>query len=550
MNVLGINQIPGMLAWQHDSAAALVKDGKLIAAVEEERFNRVRHSRNYPSKAIKFCLDKGGITLKDVDIIAISYNPYAFMKRWPINFHPKSLIQHILNLGLFLIYKRSVRKETDAKVVYIDHHLAHASSAHRASGFSESNSLTIDGSGETESFAFFVCRDGVIKRKWGIQLDGLWGSKKWRSIGLVYSRVSNFLGLGVHSEGKTMGLASYGEPRFDFSKILNITRHNKFKIDRRLVLKMYPHVERKRKDSIDQIHKDFAASLQKALEDSIVNLAREAYEYSGICNFTLAGGVALNCNTNTKLLEQDFVDNIFIQPAANDGGAALGAALEVAARFGESADFKMEHAYWGPEFNNDEIETALIDAKTEYEQVDNPAQVAAKLVREGELLCWFQGAAELGPRALGNRSIIGDPTRKGIDDKINKYVKHREQWRPFAPSVAEEDVHKYFKIVKSKESSSPYMLHVFYVRDKHLDKLPSITHIDGSSRIQTVRKDQNPRYYELIKEFEKLSGYSIVLNTSFNDAGEPIVTTPKDALRCFFGTGLDVMVIGNFLVRK
>ncbi|MBU1159793.1 hypothetical protein KKD04_01240 [Patescibacteria group bacterium] len=550
MKILGINQIPGMFAWQHDSAAALIKNGKLVAMSEEERFNRTRHSRGYPHKAINFCLKKGNIKMQDLDIIAISYNPYAFLKRFPVNFYWRSLLQNILNLGLFWYFKWQIKSQTKAKIVFIDHHLAHAASAFRCSGFEKANIFTIDGSGETESFAFFIGENGKIKRVWDIPFDNFWSTKKWKSIGLVYSRVTNFLGLGTNGEGKTMGLASYGKPVYDFSRILKISNHKNYYIDRRNVSKLYKELERKNADDpLSDGHKNLAASLQNALEESIVNLAKEANNYSKIKNFCLAGGVALNCNANSRILDQDFCDNIFIQPAANDAGAALGAALEAGSFFEKPINFKLEHAYWGADFSDNEIEKTLKESKLNYKKVDNIEEAAAKLITQGRIIGWFQGAMEMGPRALGNRSIIANPAIKGINDKVNNYVKHRERWRPFAPSVAEEDATEYFEGVE-KISESPFMLHTFFVKEKYRGIFPAITHVDGSSRIQTVNKKQNEKYYKLLKELEKINKYPIVLNTSFNDKGEPIVCTPKDAIRCFFSTGLDALAIGNFLLEK
>ncbi len=549
MNILGINQTPSMISWQHDSAAAFIKDGKLIACAEEERFSRVRHARGYPKKAVKYCLEEAGVNFSDIDVIAVGYNPYVFLRR-SINLHPVNLIKNFTNLIFFVVYMRNLKKETGAKIMYIDHHLSHAASAYRCSGFNKANILTVDGSGETESFTFFVGKDSKLHRIWDIPLGGLFSKKKWSSIGLVYTRVTGFLNLGVHGEGKTMGLASYGKPKFDFSKILKIDNHKKYFINRRNIGKLYSKLERvNSKEEITQEHKDLAASLQNALENSIINLAKEAYNHNGIKNICLAGGVTLNCSTNTKILEQGFCDNLFIQPAAHDGGIPLGSAMEASYLVGDSPDFEMIHAYWGPGFSNNEIESALKDAKTIYKYYENIEEITAKFITDGSIVGWFQGRMEMGPRALGNRSILADPTNKGISDKINTNVKHREVWRPFAPSVTEEDATKYFKGV-DKAKDSPFMMHTFFVKEKYKNTFPSITHIDGSSRIQTIRREQNSRYYSLIKEIEKINGYPMVLDTSFNDQGEPIVCTPKDALRCFFSTGIDVLVIGNFVVRK
>ncbi len=547
MNILGINQIPGMLSWLHDSAAALVRDGKIIASAEEERFNRVRHYRGYPQQAIGYCLKAGGITLADVDYIAVAYNPYAFLKR--PNLHWKSLFRNLFNLGVCWAYKRQMKRQTKAKVVFISHHLAHAASAYYCSGFDKANILTIDGSGETESFAFFIGEHGKIRRVWDIPLSMLISKGKWRSIGLIYTSVTSLLNLGVNGEGKTMGLASYGQPTYDFSDILNIRSHNDYNIDRRRLSAKYGHLQRKAGEPLSEEHKNLAASLQQALEKSIVNLAREAGEYSGSKNFCLAGGCALNCNTNSAILKQDFCDNIFIQPAASDGGIALGAALEVAAQKGKPNNSQLENAYLGPSFTNDEIETVLKGAKVAYRRETDIAVTTARLITSGKIVAWFQGRMEMGPRALGTRSILADPAISGMSEQINNNVKHREAWRPFAPSVAEEAAPRYFQGL-DKAKGSPFMLHTFFVKDEYRAAFPAITHVDGSSRIQTVRRDQNERYYDLLKELEKINGHPLVLNTSFNDKGEPIVCTPQDALRCFFATGIDVLAIGDFIVQK
>lgn len=550
MKILGINQVPGILAWMHDSAAAVVVDGKLIASAEEERFNRIRHSRGNPKLAIEYCLKEAGVELKDIDVVAIANNPYAQFKRLRPSLYPPSFIRSILNLIVFEYHRRKLIKESGAKVIFVDHHLAHAASAYYFTGHDEVNLLTIDGSGETESFAYFIGKKGKIKRVWDIPLGSIFAKKKWSSIGGVYTKLTNYLKLGVHAEGKTMGLASYGEPRFDFSEILKIKKHNDYIIDRRGIDRLYRQYERKDSDGrLSKDHEDLAASLQKALEDSIVNLAREAHQYSGIKNFAFAGGVSLNCNTNTRVLLEDFCDDLFVQPAAHDGGLAIGSALYAAGEAGEAKNERMLNAYFGPGFSNEEIETLLKNAKVKYEYHNDIESVTADLLTKGKIVSWFQGRMEIGPRALGNRSILGDPTIHDMDDRINADVKHREKWRPFAPSVAQDAATKYFEGV-DKTGESPFMLHTFYVKEEFRKKLPAVTHVDGSSRIQTVREEQNPRYYKLLKEMEKRNGFPIVLNTSFNDAGEPIVCTPKDAVKCYFATGIDYLVIGNFIVSK
>ena len=550
MIILGLNQVPGMLGWMHDSAAAIVKDGEIIATAEEERFNRLRHYRGTPKMAIEYCLKEAKITLAEVDVIAIANNPYAPFKHFRPNLHPVNFFRDLANIFIFEHYKRELKKSTKAEVVFVDHHLAHAASTYYCSGFDKANVLTIDGSGETESFAFFIGEQGTLKRVWDIPLGSLFTKKKGQSIGGVYSRMTAFLKLGVHGEGKTMGLASYGEAKYDFSKILDIKTHTDFVINRQNIQTIYSSLERADENApLTQEHKDLAASLQSALETSIVNLAREAFKHTQIRKFALAGGVALNCNTNTRVLLEDFCDELFLQPAAHDGGIALGAALQLSAVKGNVPASRLTHAYYGPGFSNAEIEKLLKNAKLKYQYYEHIEPVTARYITSGKIVAWFQGRMEMGPRALGNRSILADPTLIGINDKINEQVKHREVWRPFAPSVVEESASKYFMGV-DKAKESPFMLHTFYVKDEYKGIFPAITHIDGSSRIQTVRKDQNERYHTLMKEIEKINGHPIVLDTSLNDKGEPIVCTPQDAVRCFYATGIDVLVIGNFVLEK
>lgn len=548
MNVLGVNQVPGMLMWLHDSAAAIIKDGALAAAAEEERFNRIRHTRGYPRQAVDFCLHQSGLGKKDIDVIAVSQDPYQYLGYLPAYLSPKSFLRKTANLGIFQYFKRRVAQEyPNAEVVYVPHHLSHAASAYRCSSFDEANILTIDASGETETFAYFIGRHGKIQKIWDIKLDDFVGQAKKNSIGLVYAHLTNFLNLGVHGEGKTMGLASYGAPRYDVSEILNIKTHKDYSVNRAIIEKKYAHLKRNSgREPITQEQKDLAASIQHALEESIYNLAQESHRYSGIRNFCLAGGCALNCNTNSRILAAPFCDALFVQPAANDGGTALGAALEATSILDKPVLFDMEHAYWGPSFTNEEIEKFLKGTKIGYKYYNNIEEIAAGLLADRKIIGWFQGRMEIGPRALCNRSILADPSAPGMNDRVNNFIKHREPWRPFAPVVTEEDGDKFFE----NYAQSPFMLQTFYVKESAKYLLPAVTHIDGSARIQTVNREQNPRCYGLLKAFERQKGFPVLMNTSFNDQGEPIVCAPKDAFRCFASTGLDALVIGNFLVQK
>jgi len=548
--ILGINQVAGLLTGQHDAAAAIIKDGKLIATVEEERLNRQRHSKGFPRQAVQYCLKEAGVTESDIDVIAIGYNPYAILERFFFFLSAWSMFNYALAFWIYRYGVRDLLKKSGAKLMYVDHHLAHAASAYRCADFGDANVLTIDGSGETECAALFEGKNGKLKRVADIPIAKWYDVRPWRSIGKAYTRMTDFLLLGAHGEGKLMGLASYGNPRFDMSKILEVKSFSDWTIDRRNISEQYKQYQRHDpKSEITQDHKDLAASLQDALEKAFVNLGRDAYQKTGLRKFGLSGGCALNCNANSRLLSQEFCDGIFVQPASHDGGIALGAALEAMHRVGDGDFVEFKHAYWGPGYTNEEIEKVLKEAKVPYRRVEDIAKETAKYVASGVIVGWFQGRSELGPRSLGNRSIITNCQIKGMNDKVNVEVKHREVWRPFAPSVTREDAPKYFEGME-KSPDSPFMLQTFYVRPEYRDVLPAITHVDGSSRIQTVTQQENSRFYALLKEMEKLTGHPVVMNTSFNDAGEPIVQSPKDAIRCFFATGFDVLAIGDFLVEK
>jgi len=551
MKILGINQVTGLLSGMHDSAAALVVDGRLVATMEEERFNRQRHYKGTPHRSIAYCLKEGGVEMKDIDVIAVSYNPYGFLKHGFFFLSPWSMLSYVANI---FVFNRGVgmlaKAAGGARIIYIDHHAAHAASAYRCSGFMDANIMTIDGAGEHDCAGFVAGKNGKMTRLASLPIAKRTDARPWRSIGKVYSEMTTFLKLGENAEGKTMGLASYGTPRFDFSKIMNVKSWSEVFIDRRNIRALYAEHERKSgKDEITQTHKDLAASLQHALEETYVHLGKDAHAKTGFKNFALAGGVALNCNSNSKLLEQEFVDAVFIQPAANDGGVALGAALEAMHVVGDGDFVEFPNAYWGPAYDAASIEKLLQGAKVSYRKSDDITTDVARYIKDGKIVGWFQGRSEVGPRALGNRSILANPQIKGMNDKINNDVKHREVWRPFAPSLTVESAETYFEgLPKAKES--PYMLHTFYVKKQYREMFPSITHTDGSARIQTVSKEQNPRFHALLTAVGKETGHPMVLNTSFNDVGEPIVCSAFDALRCFYSTGIEVLALGDFILEK
>lgn len=551
MKILGINQVTGLVSGMHDSAAALVVDGKLVATMEEERFNRQRHHKGTPHKAIEYCLKEAGISRTDIDIVAVSYNPFGFLKRGFFFLSPWDMFAYVANIFVFLRGVRRLAKSCGgAKIVWVDHHLAHAASAYRCAGFTDANVMTLDGAGETDTAGLFHGKSGTLTRLATLPIAFRTDRRPWRSIGKTYTELTSFLKLGENAEGKTMGLASYGTPRFDFSKVLAIRSWSDWNIDRRNIRKLYGQYERKSgSNPITQDHKDLAASLQAALEDAFVALGKDAHARTGSRNFALAGGVALNCNSNSRLLLSDVADAVFIQPAAHDGGVALGAALEAMHRAGDGDFVDFPNAYWGPAYSNADIERLLKEAKVSYRKSDAVAKDTAAYIKDGRIVGWFQGRSEIGPRALGNRSILANPQIPGMNDKINEEVKHREVWRPFAPSLAAESASTYFEGL-DKAEESPYMLHTFYVKEAFRPVFPAITHIDGSARIQTVSAAQNPRFHELLLAVGEATGHPMVLNTSFNDKGEPIVCSAFDALRCFYSTGIDVLVLGDYIVEK
>lgn len=546
MNIIGLT---APLSW--NPAAAIIKNKKLIAVAEEERFNGVKHApRMLPLKAIEYCLKESNLKMENIDYIALGY-------RDPISGYFLSLIENLKNLnfnraireiGAFSEYGIGVirlkdwlnKKGFKGKIIYIPHHLAHAASAYRCSGFDEANIITIDGQGEDDAGFLGYGKDGEIVKEYKI------GHHK--SLGWVYSEFTDLLGFTSHShEGKVMGLAGWGEKVLDVSDLFEI-KETDYTLKENWFINLFNKFgpRRNRYDEITMKHKDLAKTVQDFTEKAGITLVKKIYQKTGIRNFCLAGGVALNCDMNSKIAELDFVDNIFIQPASNDAGCAIGAALECANMVGQNSDFEMKHAYYGPEYKDEEIEKMLKESKIKYEKSNNIEEDIAKEINEGKIVAWCQGRMELGPRALGNRSILANPSIPGMKDKINNEVKHREVWRPFAPSILEEEAHKYF----DNYIPNPFMLITLTVKEEMRDKLKESMHVDNTARIQSVSKETNPKYHKLISEFYKLSGIPVVINTSFNDESQPIVNTPKEAVKTFYSTGIDVLAVGNFILRK
>lgn len=552
MKILGLT---APISW--NSAAALIIDGKLIAAVEEERFNGLKHSpRIIPLKSIEYCLKQGNINPNEIDAIGFGY-------RHPIDYYLRSFAENlkvgnlkrgIREMGSFAEYyvglirlfdwlkEKGFRLEgsNKLKVFFFPHHLAHAASAFYCSGFDSSNIITLDGQGEEDSGSIWTADGQKMKKIKTISSD--------QSLGWVYESVTDLLGFKSHShEGKTMGLSAWGKKKLKDSNYWEITTNGYHLLPnwkQNLYQKYGPR--RNRDEELSDVHRNLALTVQNFTEKAGTSLAKFAYSKNPSSNIALSGGVALNCDMNSKIWQLPFVEQIFIQPASSDAGTAIGAAMEISNRLGEPANFKMTHAYWGPEFSNNEIETILKEAKLDYDKVDNIDKETAKLLADGKIIGWFQGRMEIGPRALGNRSILGHPGLKGMKDKINKEVKHREGWRPFAPSVLDEAGSMYFE----KYCTHPFMVLGFDTNKKGQKDLSQTVHVDNTARVQSVVKKDNPLYHSLISEFGKITGIPAVLNTSFNDAEQPLVCTPKEAIKTFFGTGLDCLAIGNYLVKK
>ncbi len=569
----------------HDCSAALLKDGKLVAAAEEERFNRVKHSAGipFPFKAIDFCLNHSKIGIDEVELIALSNFP-------PWKYFIDVNIHHILT-GFFLrkpvsqaifLYKtliNAVRGEPKKQfrssfgrvpqVKYFEHLICHAASAYYPSGFESSAILTMDDRGEVTSTLL-----SAGKRE---RLEVLERINWPNSLGTFYAGFTEYLGyVAGDGEGKIMGLASYGNPKLFEEKMNDVLRinpdgtyslntsyfHSGGKTPSQIPIKHYSTnfvmYSQKMVDvfgspcpkisllETEKRYQDIAAALQYKLEQAAVALTKRIIDKSGETNLALGGGVALNCVMNGRILRSGLVKNLFIQPCANDAGCSLGAALQAYAELGHKNDFVMDNAYWGPEFSNEEIKKILDECNLRYDYYDDISGETAKLLSEGKIVGWFQGRMEWGPRALGNRSILMSPLKAENKDIINLKVKHRENYRPLCPSLLAEAADEYLEDARP----SPFMILSFYVKPEKRKEIPAVTHIDGTARPQTVEKTVNLRYYKLIKSFEDYTGIPVLLNTSMNIQGEPMVCKPKEAINCLYTTGMDALAIGNYLIKK
>lgn len=571
MYTLGIN------AAFHDSSACLIKDGQLIAAAEEERFTHIKHGKRpipfstyeLPFHAIDYCLKKAGIHLNDIDHVAYSFNPYTLLKghakddritlplkpnkqnkekEWDAEWDPLFLT-HIVNAPGQLVdgYPHHLQKNfidgriTEQQWHFVDHHIAHAASAFYPSPFETAAVLTVDGRGEKATTSYYLGN--------GTQLTHIGDVCMPHSLGLLYEKITTHLGF-LHSsdEYKVMALASYGKPVYadTFRNMIHIGEDGNYTID-----EFDPSVlfgpERKRSEPFEEKHFDIAHSLQKVLEETVLKLVEWLHSKTKKDNLCLAGGVALNCVLNAVLRDKGPFKNIWVQPAAGDAGTALGAALwvDLQDRTGAERNFTMDHVYWGPEFEDKDIEEFLRWTKVPYRKMDNVAAETAAILAQDKVIGWYQGRMEFGPRALGSRSILASPVSPGMQARLNE-IKDREDFRPVAPVVLEEDADEWFE----NASYSPFMLFVYNVRKEKEDKIPAVRHVDGTARIQTVNAGQHPAYHSLLQEFKKLTGVPVLVNTSFNTRGEPIVCTPRDAIECFWTSPFDALVINSFLLEK
>ena len=564
MNVLGIS------CYYHDSGAALVRDGKLIAAAEEERFSREKHDHGFPEQAIRFCLREAGITIEQVDHIGFYEKPLVKFNRiletilacWPLTYRAW-LTATPLWLGHRLRIGREIQEKlgTDKEILYCQHHLSHAASAFLVSPFAEAAIITADGVGEWTTTGWGVGRDTTIEMRKELRFP--------HSVGLLFSAITAYLGFRVNdAEWKVMGLAPYGRPRYvdQFRRVVDIKDDGSIRLDLRYFAhgysttrsfdhrweELFGQPQRDPEGSLTDFHRDIAHSGQKIVEEIMVKMATHVRRETGSSNLCIAGGVGLNCVANWRILQESGFKNVFIQPAAGDSGGALGTAFYIYNTvLQKPRTFQMDHALWGPGYCDDEIRAALDQAEAVYESVDEEQELLDRttaMIAEGKVVAWFQGRLEFGPRALGARSLLADPRNAKMKDVINAKVKFREAFRPFAPAVLKEHAHEYFEMPAGMDM--PFMLLVPKVREAKRAIIPAVTHEDGTGRVQTVTEEHNGRFYRLIRTFGRLTGVPVVINTSFNVRGEPIVCTPQDAYHTFVNTGIDALVIGNSIVTQ
>ena len=592
-------RILGLSAFYHDSAAAFVEDGRVVAAAQEERFTRRKFDANFPRRAIDYCLDEAKCSIGEIDYVVFYDKPFVKFERLLetyLTYSPRGFTSFRMALPLWLrekLFQKSLiadelkalepRFNWQERLLFCEHHLSHAASAFYPSPFDAAAVLALDGVGEWTTAAAAVGEGNNLAIQKEIHFP--------HSLGLLYSAFTSYTGFKVNSgEYKLMGLAPYGEPRYAkliFEHLIDVKDDGSFRLNldyfnyctgltmtSERFHALFGAPPRDPESLLEQKHMDIAASIQVVLEEIVLRLTRSLATETGMQNLCLAGGVALNCVANGKVLRDGAFRNIWIQPAAGDAGGALGAALAVyhlhaaKPRSVPNVLDGMSGAYLGPAYSQQDIEARLTKCGARYKTLDENAMLdtSARALADGSAIGWFQGRMEFGPRALGNRSIIADPRNSAMQKNLNLKVKYRESFRPFAPSVLRDQVTEWFDL----DADSPYMLMVAEVAKQHkrsmteteeslfgIDKLnvvrstiPAVTHVDYSARVQTVHRETNPLYYELIERFNALTGCPVLVNTSFNVRSEPIVCTPEDAFRCFMGTEIDMLVVGNSVLRK
>jgi carbamoyltransferase len=553
----------------HDAGATILFNNKIIASIEEERLSRIKHDGNFPIKSIDFCISQASARYEDIKTIIVGWNPFTdFLQqlnpRLLNSINAKYILAKIKYIkgrydSYFKVKKNIKRFFPNSKIFFIEHHLAHSASAFLLSSFERSNIFSLDGNGEFSSGYLSTGSDFNINVK-----------KKFffpNSLGFVYTAFTHYLGFRTFDEYKVMGLAAYGQPRYlnQIRKIFKFDKINGIKIDTKFFKHYYMDaffndkkyfsnflneefgIERDSHEEIKSHHMDLASSLQHRLNEVVIEIANNFIAGNSNSNLCLAGGLFLNGVMNYKIFKECNIKNIFIQPASNDGGISLGAAsygYNILFKNKKKIDFK--NAFFGNQYSEEYINSVLSKNKLKFIKLKNSSLFAAKLIYNQNIIGWFQGRSEIGPRALGGRSILADPRKADNQNIVNSKIKFREEFRPFAPSVLEEYASDWFEL----ETFSPYMLLITKVRKEKKNLIPAVTHIDGTARPQTVNKENNKNYYSLINHFYKLTKCPMVLNTSFNLAGEPLVETPEDALKTYFDSGLDFLIIENFLVFK
>jgi carbamoyltransferase len=591
MDILGIS------CYFHDASAVLLRDGEVVAAAEEERFTRKKHDYNFPSHAIQFCLDRGGITAPELDYVAFFEKPFVKFERIlfsALQTFPRSrrvFQESMVSWMTEKLWIKGLLKDklgvAEEKILFGDHHLSHASSAFLCSPFDEAAILTVDGVGEWATATYGVGKDREITILKEIRFP--------HSLGLLYSAFTAYLGFEVNEgEYKVMGMAPFGEPKYldKVYRLIRVERDGSFELDMDYFsfhhstdntfngkfvdlfgsprdprsffftpTSGYPSYFGERPANYNflalqnQHYADIAASIQAATEETLLKMANHVHRETGLKKLCMAGGVALNSVANGRILRETPFEEIYIQPSAGDGGGAMGAALWAYHMvLGRPRKFVLEHAYWGQEHGRDKIEAFLEQNNISHARIDDDEKLISEVVEKleaGKVVGWFQGRFEWGPRALGNRSILADPRRAEMKDIVNTKIKFREPFRPFAPSVLEEETEAFFALPEAgRHFPARFMLYVVDVKDDKKEAVPAITHVDGTGRLQTVNKTTNPRYYRLIRRFGEATGVPVVLNTSFNLKGEPIVNTPEEAFSTFSRSGMDVLVLDHCMIRK